>query len=173
MIFSYSTPLTKDDESSLMWYFKIHVPDEYVQQLNKPDKRVLCSINGDDYFHCALTSNGQGSFHVIVNKERRKKLKIEVGDEVQVKIQKDKSKYGMPVTESFTALCEQDPEGDKLFHSLTMGKQRSLLNLMCKPKSETKQLEKVLIIFDYLKSVNGALDFKELNEAFKNNRFKL
>ena len=44
---------------------------------------------------------------------------------------------------------------------------------MGKPKSEQKQLEKVLIVFDYLKSVSVELDFKELNEAFKNNRFKL
>lgn len=120
-----------------------------------------------------MLSNGAGDYFVMVNKEIRKKLKIETGDTLSITIKKDASKYGMAVPEAFSELCQQDPEGNDVFHGLTPAKQRTLLHVMGKPKSEQKQLEKVLIVFDYLKSVSGELDFKELNEAFKNNRFKL
>ncbi len=120
-----------------------------------------------------MLSNGAGDYFVMVNKEIRKKLKIETGDTLSITIKKDTSKHGMAVPEAFSELCQQDPEGNDVFHGLTPGKQRTLLHVMGKPKSEQKQLEKVLIVFDYLKSVSGELDFKELNEAFKNNRFKL
>lgn len=173
MSFNYKTQLIKNEDSSLMWYWRVHVPSEYIPALSETDKRIICSLNGDKGFHAALTPDGNGNYYVIVNKERRKKLKIEAGDTVDVTIENDRSKYGMAVPEAFTELCYQDPEGNKIFHALTPGKQRSLLHLMGKPKSEQKQLEKTLIVFDYLKSVNGNLDFKELNEAFKNNRFKL
>jgi bifunctional DNA-binding transcriptional regulator/antitoxin component of YhaV-PrlF toxin-antitoxin module len=173
MIYTFETKLKQDETSSLMWDYRIIVPHEYHKSLLEGNKRVLCGINGLPKIHAALLSNGAGDYFVMVNKEIRKKLKIETGDTLSITIEKDTSKYGMAVPEAFTELCHQDPEGNDVFHSLTPGKQRTLLHIMGKPKSEQKQLEKVLIVFDYLKSVNGELDFKELNEAFKNNRFKL
>ena len=170
---SFETPLLHNEDSSLMWYYMVEIPPAIAKDLKKHSKRVICQVNDLEPYHSALTPDGNGNDYVLVNKERRKKLGIEVGDLVKVIVKSDDSKYGMAVTESFTELCHQDPEGNRFFHALTPGKQRTLLHLMGKPKSEQKQLEKALIIFDYLKSVNGQLDFKELNEAFKNNRFKL
>ncbi len=173
MTFNYDTPLLKDENSSLMWYYLIHVPATYAEQLNKPDRRVICVLNGEKKIHAALMPNGEGSYYIIINKEVRKKLGLGVGSKVNVALEKDTSPYGIAAPEVFLELCEQDPEGSKVFHELTPGKQRSLLYVIGKPKSETKQMEKAFVVLDYLKSVNGKLDFKELNEAFKNNRFKL
>jgi hypothetical protein len=173
MIYTFETKLKQDETSTLMWDYRIIVPAEIVKALLEGDKRVSCSINGLPKIHAALLSNGAGDHFVMVNKENRKKLKVATGDTLSIRIEKDMSKYGMAVTEAFTELCYQDPEGNNLFHALTSGKQRTLLHLMGQPKSEQKQLEKVLVIFDYLKSANGQLDFKALNEAFKHNRFKL
>ena len=173
MVYTFETPLMNDETSSLMWDFRLIVPQEYVKELIDNNRRVLCSINGAKKTHSALMSDGAGAHFIMINKELRKKLGIQAGDNLKVTIEKDTSIYGMAVPEAFTELCYQDPEGNKVFHSLTPGKQRSLLHIMGKPKSEQKQLEKVLVVFDYLKSVNGKLDFKELIEAFKNNRFKL
>ena len=117
-------------------------------------------------------SDGNGNYSILVNAATRRQYAIEIGDEIDVMIEQDTSEYGMEVPEVFYSICEEDPEGNEIFHSLTKGKQRTLLHLLRKVKSETKQVEKWLTLFDYLKSVNGQLDFKELNEAFKNNRFK-
>ncbi|NOQ74034.1 MAG: DUF1905 domain-containing protein [Crocinitomix sp.] len=173
MIYTFETKLKQDETSTLMWDYRIIVPQDIIKSLLVGDKRVLCGINDLPKIHAALLSNGAGDYFIMVNKEIRKKLNVMTGDALSISIEKDNSKYGMGVTEAFTELCYQDPEGNNFFHALTPGKQRTLLHLMGKPKSEQKQLEKVLVIFDYLKSANGELDFKELNEAFKHNRFKL
>ncbi|MFT5822101.1 MAG: hypothetical protein ACI8ZM_003357 [Crocinitomix sp.] len=173
MIYTFETQLKQDETSTLMWDYRIIVPPEIVQPLLIGGKRVLCCINNLPKIHAALLSNGAGDHFIMVNKEIRNKLKVMTGDTLSITVEKDTTKYGMAVPEAFTELCYQDPEGNDFFHALTPGKQRTLLHLMGKPKSEQKQLEKVLIVFDYLKSANGELDFKELNEAFKNNRFKL
>jgi len=65
-------------------------------------------------------------------------------------------------------LLLQDEDGNKVFHRLTPGKQRSLLHIIAKPKSENIRIKKAVAILEYLKSVNGKLDFKELNLAIKN-----
>ncbi|MCB9224183.1 MAG: YdeI/OmpD-associated family protein [Crocinitomicaceae bacterium] len=160
-------------DSTLMWNYRIVVSDEIMEAYKDTDKRIKCSINGNKPIQCALFSNGDGTFYITLNKELRNKLKIEVGDLLDVEISKDESKYGIFVPDFFEELCFQDPEADRYFHQLTPGKQRTLLHIIGKLKSEQKQLEKALTIFDYLKNVEGKLDFKELNEAFKNSRFKM
>ena len=97
----------------------------------------------------------------------QKKLSLSVGDEVQVSIVPDKSKYGLPMPEELQAIFDMDAEGDKVFHTLTPGKQRTLLHLVGKPKSSEIRIKKAMVVVDYLKEVNGKLDFKQLNEAFK------
>lgn len=116
--------------------------------------------------------DGNGGYYIVINKENRKKLNIDDQSTLSVDLEKDESKYGMGVPDFFEELCYQDPEADKHFHNLTKGKQRSLLHVIGKLKSEEKQLEKALIIFDYLKKSDGELDFKALNQEFKTSRFK-
>ncbi len=156
-----------------IWSFYIRVPDEIKESLLKTSKRVICEFDEKLKIQMALLPKSDGFYFLNLNKETRKKLGLNEDDEINIEIWSDESEYGIFVPEVFVELCSQDLEGDKVFHELTPGKQRSLLYIMGKPKSEEKQLEKALIIFDYLKSVNGNLDYKELNIAFReNNRFK-
>lgn len=172
MRFEFKGTLGHKTDDSLGWNYRIIVPDDIMDQFKGTDKRVVCSINGSTLLHCALMSNGDGTFFIMTNADFRKKHQLNEGDELIVKLEKDESKYGMYVPDFFEELCFQDPEADRIFHELTSGKQRTLLHLISKLKREEKQLEKALIIFDYIKSVEGKIDFKELNEAFKNSRFK-
>ncbi len=157
---------------SQVWYTGFLVPNDIGEILTQDgEKRVMCSINGNKTFHAALLPYGNGSFFILVNKERQKKLKLIEGCELQITLEKDTSKYGMPMPEEMEELLAQDPEGNVLFHKLTMGKQRSLLHIIGKPKSTNIRLNKALTIVNYLKSTGGKLDFKELNVAFKENKF--
>lgn len=161
------------EDNSLGWNFRIIVPEDIMDHFKGTDRRVICTVNNSHQQHCALLGNGDGRFFVMFNKAFRKKYDINSGDEVLVKIWKDESKYGMAEPDFFEELCFQDPVASRIFHDLTAGKQRTLLHLIIKVKSEEKQLEKALIIFDYIKMVDGNIDFKEVNEALKNNkRFK-
>ncbi len=150
-----------------IWYVGILVPAKIAKPFLQDNSRVLCSINSDEAFQGALLPKGDGDFYIILNKERRKKYKVEIGDALSVSLEKDNSKYGLPVPEEFEELLYQDPEGNEVFHSLTMGKQRSLIYIIGKPKSQQKRIEKGIVVLNYLKKAQGKLDFKELNQAFK------
>ena len=157
-----------DQMNSNVWSFHIKVPIEISKYfLDQDIKRLICRINDQVEFHCALMPEGKGQYFININKELRKQLEVRLGDSLKCVVKEDISKYGMPLPEEMEVLFEQDEEADRLFHDLTSGKQRTLLYTVGKPKSTEVRLKKALVIIEYLKSVNGQLDFKELNQAFK------
>ena len=119
-------------------------------------------------FSCALMPDGIGQYFININKEHRNKLKVIKGSMVTVSSAEDTSEYGMPMPEEMQELLYQDEEGSRVFELLTPGKKRTLLHLIGKIKSSDIRITKSIKIINYLKSVNGKLDFKELNEALKN-----
>lgn len=159
---------TLNEADGQVWYAALHIPAIKAKPLvGLNDNRVICRINNKLSFQCALMPAGNGDFFINTNKEIRKKLQLSVGDRVQVTLQTDDSEYGMAVPEELTTAWELDDDANTIFHSLTKGKQRSLIHSLGKIKSAETRLKKTLVMLDYLKSVNGKLDFKELNEAYK------
>jgi hypothetical protein len=156
-----------------LWHFHILVPDLVLQPfLDANQKRVICKIDGLEAFHCALMPKGDGQYFININKERRKKLGLVLGAQIQAQIKTDDSKYGLPICEELEELLKMDDEGSDLFHALSLGKQRTLIHLASSPKRSETRLKKAVIIIEYLKSSEGHLDFKALHEAFKtNNQF--
>jgi hypothetical protein len=167
----FTAPLRNMDDSTLYGGHVI-VPADLADRLNEevPDRRLIVTLNGAEEFHCALQPKGDDIWFIHVNKERQKKLKLKIGDEIRVAVRPDDSKYGMAVPEEFAELIRQDPEGDRCFHLLTMGKQRSLLHIINSAKRSDTRLRKAVAIIDYLKSTGGKLDFRELNKAMKQQR---
>lgn len=157
---------------SLGWNHFIVVPQSVSNQLMPNHRRLICEINERVRFSCGLFPKGNGTYFITINKEIRKKLCDVNLENLNIILTPDQSKYGMPLPLVFKELLEQDLEGQNYFHQLTPGKQRNLIYLIGKPKSERLQLEKGFVVLDYLKQTKGVLDFKALNEAFKNNRFK-
>jgi len=151
-----------------LWYYYLPISADDGEAFVKENRRIICTLNGTEKFHAALMPDGNGHYFININKARRKKLKIELGQAVLVRIEKDESKYGVPMPESFEILLDQDKDGNELFHKLTIGKQRSLLYLVGKVKSVDIQIRKGIVILDHLKRNKGGLDFKELNQDFKN-----
>lgn len=163
----FQATLSQFDDNPL-WSFHIPIPSDVSQAiLSTGSKRVICKVNQLIEFPCALTSDGKGGYYVTLNKENRKKLKADTGDLLDVTILKDEND-GMLMPEELEELLLQDQEGNHYFKKLTPGKQRSLIHLVAKPKGTDTRLKKAIVIVNYLKSTSGKLDFKELNEAFKN-----
>ena len=153
------------------WSAYLVIPKKIADHFNNLGvKRLVVKINDQIEYPAALMSLGNGKFFVHVNKANRKKLGVEAGDKVNVELVEDKSKYGMPMPEEFQELLYQDIEGDKLFHALTPGKQRSLLHMIGKPKSVDVRIRKGLIVLEYLKVNGGKVDFPSLNQAFKDGK---
>lgn len=154
---------------SKVWGTHVFVPAEIVQKFaDQKITRFLCTLNESVQINSGLMPNGNGAYFITINKEVVKKLKLEVGKDVSLYLEEDKSKYGMPMPEEFQEIMYQDPEVDQIFHALTPGKQRSLLYMIAKPKGVETRIKKAIVISEYLKDCKGKLDYKELNQAFKN-----
>lgn len=119
-----------------------------------------------DSFQCALLPWGDG-FYIIVNKKKRDALGIVAGDIVDVVLVRDESKYGLPMPEEFEEVLKQDPEGDRLFHGLTTGKQRSILYLLSQPKNIDVRIHQALRIIEHLKENEGKIIDSKLYEELK------
>jgi len=151
-----------------LYYNHVKVPAAIVDAYKSEDvKRILFCLNGQQSNHGAFIPLGDGTYFIITSKQLLKTHGLEIGSKVTVTIEPDTSRYGMPVCDEMKELLLQDEEGSKLLHQLTDGKIRSLLFHANKFKSSDKRLEKSVIILEHLKANNGKLDWKMLNEAFK------
>jgi len=165
-MFEFKGPYINPD--SAIYYSGIQVPDKIVSEIKKlENKRFIIKLNDKVEFPGTIIPVETGIYIVLVNKERVRKLKLSLGDTVQVNLIHDESTYGMPIPEEFQEVLNEDPEGKEALESLTPGKIRSLIYIVSKFKSAEKRIEKSVVILDHLKANNGKLDMKMLNVAFK------
>lgn len=135
-------------------------------------RRVVCTMNGVETIQCSLLPTGKGAYYYIsLNKTIRDKLGISVGDKVDVELTRDESKYGLPMPEEFAEVLKQDAAGDRLFHGLTAGKQRSILYQLSKPKDIDLRIHQALLIVEHLKENGGKIIDKILFEELKRPMF--
>jgi bifunctional DNA-binding transcriptional regulator/antitoxin component of YhaV-PrlF toxin-antitoxin module len=163
----FETTLSSFGET--LWVF-VPVTTEIAARLEFPDKkfrRVVCTINGGEGFHCALMPSGSGEYIISVNKKKRDELGIRIGDIITVELERDESKYGLPMPEEFREVLAQDPEGDRLFHALTPGKQRSLLYQANQKKDLDLRIHRALAIIEHLKENDGQVVWEKLGHDLK------
>ena len=162
----FKTTLTKSPADS-GWHFLI-VKKEIVARFGFEGKfkRVVCSINGGDGFQCALLPSGD-LFYIIVNKKKRDSIGIAAGDTVRVELVKDESKYGLPMPDEFAEVLKQDADGDRMFHALSAGKQRSLIYLVSNVSDIDKRIHVALLVVAHLKENGGEVIGERLYQEIK------
>ena len=164
---NFKAIIEKFDDSKL-YMLHVKVPNHiYLDFKTQGIKRIVVTFNGSTLTHNAFLSDKEYGIYIKLSKDVMKKGNLVLGQEVQVHIMKDTSKYGMPISPEMEELLLQDTEGEAYFHKLTPGKIRSLLFKVNGYKSSDKRIEKSVIILEHLKANNGGLDWKMLNEAFK------
>lgn len=169
---SFNGSLKKDD--NVLYYYHIIIPADIVSTLKKENvKRFIVLLGDSSEFHAGMISNGKGDYFIIINQSLRTKYNLSAGDSIEVVLSKDTSDYGMPLPEEMAELFAQDPVGDKYFHALTPGKQRGLLYVVNKLKSPDKRIEKAVIIMEHLHEQHGKLDYKILQQDFKNKKGRI
>jgi translation initiation factor IF-1 len=149
------------------WHFLI-VKKEIVAKFGFEGKfkRVVCSINGGESFQCALLPSGK-LFYIVVNKKKRDSIGIVAGDTVKVELVKDESKYGLPMPEEFAEVLNQDADGDRMFHALSAGKQRSLIYLVSNVSNTDKRIHVALLVVEHLKENGGKVIGEQLYQETK------
>ncbi len=160
-----------ESSTNKLWGAHFRIPEKVAAALiNGEDKRVICTLNGTERYQCAILHYKTGLPVVLINRALRAKLKLEFGDPVEVQLEKDTSEYGLPMPAELTEIFRQDPEGKKVFHALTPGKQRTLLYIIGKPKDPDKRISQALIIIHHIKKNNGKIDYPALNDEMKSAR---
>lgn len=135
-------------------------------QTDPKTRRVVCTLNSAHTFQCALLPN-KDEFCIGVNKSIREKLGLEDGSIVKIKLEADTSKYGAPMPEELAEVLNQDPDGDRMFHSLTAGKQRSLIYWVSTVKDVDKRIHLALIMLKHLQDNDGKIDSDKLYKEWK------
>ena len=133
-------------------------------------RRVVCTLNGEVSYQCALMPK-DGEFFIVVNKKNRDELGIVAGDTLRVELVIDESKYGLPMPDEMREVLDQDAEGDRLFHALTAGKQRTMLYYIGRWKDIDRRIHYALTIIEHLKNNDGKIINKELGEELKRPMF--
>lgn len=165
--FQFQSVLEKFDTNLNLWGYHFMVPDEVAfLLLDGNDRRVKCTLFSTETISCALMPK-DGHYFILVNAGLRKKFQLELGDKVEVELEKDDSEFGMPVPEEFQVAMDMDEEGAKFFQQLSPGKKRSLLYIAGKVKGTDSRIKKSLAILHHLRQVHGKLDFKRLAETIK------
>lgn len=150
-----------------VWSYALDVPVQHALKFIKDDdRRVICKIGANVKFHCALMPNGANGYYIILNKERRLKLGLVQGQVVEIELEKDHSEYGMPISEELKEVLLQDVTASDVFHTLTAGKQRSLIYWVDNVKSSEIKIRRALVLTAHLLQ-NENPDFKILNQELK------
>ena len=114
-------------------------------------KRVLCRLNNEVEFHCAILPKKEGGHFINIGSSLCKKLKLKEGSKVTATFSEDHSEYQFEMPEEFEEVLHSDPEAKTQFHSLTEGNQRGLIYLVLQVKSSEKRIERALKIAAKLK----------------------
>lgn len=166
--FHFSSTLSLSDNK--LWGAHFIVPDLVAQAFVAENiRRVVCLLNGEIEYQCALLPKGDGSFLIMVNKKTRERLGLKEGSPVQASLWKDNSEYGLPMPEELAEVLGQDEEGHRHFHALTPGKIRTLLYIVGQVKDPDKRIGRALAIVEHLKMNAGKIDYRNLNQQIRGN----
>jgi hypothetical protein len=113
--------------------------------------RQLCTVNGQLTFQCGLMALGEGNAYITINQARMKKLKLKTGDSVTVKLEEDKSEYGMPMSEEMETVLAQDDEGLRRFRLLPPSVQRYMIHYVNTVKNPQLRIDRSLMMVNNLK----------------------
>lgn len=168
---SFGFEATLQSSESKIYQTHVVVPNEIASHfLAEGTKRVVAMLIAENMsmeYQCGLIPRGKGKTVIMVNKDYRTKLNIDAGSKVIVQLRKDDSEYGLEMPEELAELLRQDAEGDRLFHTLPEGKQRTLLYIVSSMKNPTRRIERAIAVVEHLKAREGKIDYRQLYNDLK------
>lgn len=141
----------------------VRIPDELFSSLwNDGHRRVMVAFKDGPINHLALRPRKNEESFLYLSRSVMKGSDILPGEEFEVSIRPDTSKYQAPEPEEWMELLRQDVEIMHRFESLTMGQKRSVLFMVDKLKSPEARIKKAFRIADHLRM--GKTDPMEFNK---------
>ncbi|MBC8041978.1 MAG: YdeI/OmpD-associated family protein [Rhizobacter sp.] len=148
------TILKKFEYPRGMYYLEItgEVADEFFREGKEKNVRVVVRYPNGETVQRALTRFATGAGYVLVSKNHLKALGSEIGGEVTIGIERDRSEFGMKMPEVLSELLRQHPAADRTFKRLTDGVKRSMIYRVSSAKTTAMQIKRTAIILENLKA---------------------
>lgn len=134
------------------------VSEEILEKFWRPEdtgsvynQRFIIVVNDQVRWQGGTVVLGGGNAYITFSKARMKEIGVDLGDTVDVTLERDFSKYGFDLPEEFEEVLRQDDEARRRFESLTMGTKRAIIYIVVQLKSSEKRLEKTLFLLENLK----------------------
>jgi hypothetical protein len=151
-----------------LWTYHIKVPGPVADHfLETGNRRVICRLNDDFEFQCALMPAGNGVYFININKKIRTQLGLKEGGKIDVHLSPDDSEFGMPFPEEFREVLKQDKQANQYFEKLTPGKKRNLIYITAQAKNPDACIHRSIIIATHLKNNAGKIDFRSLTRELQ------
>ena len=161
-----STLDKKGDSGIYHWFFS--VPNNVASAfIDGKDRRVICTVNGTEKYHCAIHGDGNEGFMIMLNRQRCNRLGLVKGESIEVQLVKDTTEYGIPMCDELREVLDQMPQADDIFHGYTKGKQRTLIYWVQTVKKSEIRIRRSLVMATHLEQHGGDLDYKLLNSEMK------
>jgi hypothetical protein len=132
----------------------INVPASVVKKAGGPGKqRYVCTVDKNMSWKCGLVSHKAGGAYILLNKKQMQMGKFNVGQEINVSLKKDSSKYGMDIPKELKEVFKQDEIGKERFDALLPGKRRYIIYYVSQVKSVELRVERALRLISNLKKL--------------------
>jgi len=152
MVFEFEATLGTDGYMGALL-----IPEDIAAQLAEAKiKRVVAHVTFKGrslQFHAGVLKK-KGVVYLMFSKAKRKELKVDQGDTIQVSMKEDTSKYQAPMTEELEAVLLSDYEGYEIFENLLPGKQRNIIFSVYNISDSQKRVDKALNAMENLKMGN-------------------
>ncbi len=161
MVFEFVTEIGHNGFMGL-----IAIPDDVAAQaVQDRIKRVVARVSNKEkeITLYAAISKRHGSYSMMFSKANQKKLEVQQGDTIHVRMQEDTSKYQAPMTEELEAVLLSDHEAYEIFEKLLPGKQRNIIFMIYNAKGSQKRVDLALNAMENLKIGNhNPIKFEKL-----------
>lgn len=140
------------------------IPSSIVTELGGGfSRRLIATVNNQISWQCGLMSLREGHAYISITNKRMKELGVKLGDNIELKLEEDPSKYGVEMPEELQAVLDLDPEGYARFEALKPAMQRYTINYVSSVKNTDKRIERALLLINNLKTLKpGQEDFREM-----------
>lgn len=144
---------------SLVDVYKIFIPKEiYTPFVDKKMSRVKVEITSEikkiEFYAAVKRDKNSGDFKMMLSKQKQKELNLSLGDEFEIQLFEDTTKYGVDVPEELEEVFLTDNEAFTIFETLKKGKQRSIIYAIKRFKSSQQKIDKALIMCENLRRRN-------------------
>jgi len=139
--------------------YTIFIPKEIYtpfaeQKMSRVQVKISFHNKTLEFYAAVKRDKKSDDFKMMLSKQKQKELNLSLGDEFEIQLFEDTSKYGVDVPEELEEVFLTDLEAFTIFETLTKGKQRSIIYGLKRFKTSQQKIDKALILCENLRRRN-------------------